>query len=453
MTQVSFKRTEAQRKACHLMSGPAKHILLVGGSRSGKTFEALHATSTRAIAAPASRHLVTRLRFNHCKASVVLDTLPKMMKLCYPDLDYEIDKTDWYMRLPNDSQVWFGGLDDKERTEKILGQEYATIFFNECSQIPLSSRDIALTRLAQNCTASIDGVAKQMRLKAYYDENPPSKAHWTYKMFVRKIDPTTGKALPEAERYAHMFMNPADNRENLPPDYIHELSLMSVRARMRFLEGKFAEETQGALWTDEMIEKHRHLEETPELVRIVVAIDPSGAGDDENAGNDEIGIVVVGLGIDGRAYVLEDCTVKAGPATWGNVAVQAFSRHEADIIVAEKNFGGAMVDHVVKTARVAARVDGIRCKLISASRGKTVRAEPISALTEQGKIKFCGVFPMLEMELGGFTTHGYIGENSPNRADAFVWAVSELFPGVTRKERKAAPIIKEWTPADAGMGY
>lgn len=410
-------------------------------------------TTIRAIAAPASRHLVTRLRFNHCKASVVLDTLPKMMNLCYPTLDYEVDKTDWYMRLPNDSQVWFGGLDDKERTEKILGQEYATIFFNECSQIPMSSRDIALTRLAQKCTASIAGVKKEMRLKAYYDENPPSKAHWTYKLFVKKIDPATGKPIPEPERYAHLFMNPRDNLENLPADYIHELSMMSVRARTRFLEGMFAEETQGALWTDDLIEKHRHLEETPELIRIVVAIDPSGAGDADNAGNDEIGIVVVGLGIDGRAYVLEDCTVKAGPATWGNIAVQAFSRHEADIMIAEKNYGGAMVEHVIKTARVAARIEGIRVKLITASRGKTVRAEPISALTEQGKVKFAGVFPLLEMELGGFTTHGYIGENSPNRADALIWAVSELFPGVTRKEQKRAPIIREWAPADRGMGY
>lgn len=435
------------------MGGPAKHILLVGGSRSGKTFEALHMTTNRAIIAPASRHLVTRLRFNHVKASIVLDTLPKMMKLCYPELDYEIDKTDWYMRLSNDSQVWFGGLDDKERTEKILGQEYATVFFNECSQIPLTSRDIAMTRLAQRCMVNVRGLEREMRLKAYYDENPPGKNHWTYKLFVRKIDPTTGKPIPDPERYAHLFMNPRDNIENLPADYIKELSTMSARARARFLEGQFAEETQGALWTDTLIEKRRHLEETPDLTRVIVVVDPSGADDIDNAPNDEIGIVVVGLGIDGRAYMLEDCTLKAGPATWGNAAVQAWSRHEADIIVAEKNFGGAMVEHVIRTAARAAKLDGIRVKLITASRGKSVRAEPISALTEQDKVRFAGVFPLLEMELGGFTTHGYIGENSPNRADAFIWAVSELFPGVTRKEAKAPPVIREWKPADAGMGY
>ena len=448
-----FKRTSAQVAACRLMSGPAKHILLVGGSRSGKTMEALHMTTIRAIAAPASRHLVTRLRFNHCKASVVLDTLPKMMALCYPDLDYDIDKTDWYMRLSNDSQVWFGGLDDKERTEKILGQEYATVFFNECSQIPLSSRDLALTRLAQKCTAVIGGERREMRLKAYYDCNPPSKAHWTYKIFVRLIDPTSGRPLAEPERYAHMFMNPHDNLENLPADYIRELSLMSPRTRARFLEGKFAELTAGALWSDELIEQHRYLQETPELIRVLVSVDPSGSGDDDNISNDEIGIVVIGLGIDGRAYVLEDCTCKAGPATWGNVVVQAWARHDADIVVAEKNYGGAMVEHVIRTARLAANVEGVRVKLVNASRGKTVRAEPIAALTEQGKIRFAGVFTELESELGGFTTHGYVGEDSPNRADAFVWGCTELFPGLTRRERQVAPIIKEWAPSDAAMGY
>jgi len=436
------------------MGGPAMNVLLVGGSRSGKTFEACRAVTVRAMAAPTSRHLITRLRFNHVKASVVLDTLPKMMKLCYPEVDYEIDKSDWYMRLQNDSQVWFGGLDESDRTEKILGQEYATILMNESSQIPWASRNMAMTRLAQKVDYVLkDGTTRPMRLKAFYDENPPNKQHWTYKLFVKHVMPDTGRSLTDPENYAHLFMNPADNVENLPPEYLKQLAALPARERARFLEGKFADMTEGALWSDELIEKQRWLEETPDLIRVVVAVDPSGAGDIDNASNDEIGIVVAGLGTDGRAYVLEDCSVKAGPATWGNVVVQAFMRHEADIIVAEKNYGGAMVDHVVKTARIAALIEGVRTKLVSASRGKVVRAEPAAALTEQGKIRFCGVFPVLESELGGFTTNGYIGENSPNRADAFVWAMAELFPGLTRQKEKAPRVIRDWKPADTGMGY
>ena len=450
---MSFKLTVIQQKALALISTAVKHVLLVGGSRSGKTFVSVRTVVLRALAAPNSRHAILRFRFNHVKASVILDTFPKVMALCFPGIAYDIDKTDWYATLPNGSQIWFGGLDDKERTEKILGQEYATLFLNECSQISYQARNMVLTRLAQRCTYVKDGTERQLRLLALYDENPPSKAHWTYKLFVRGIEPDGGKPVRDHSMYGHLFMNPSDNLENLPADYLRELNNMPARMRARFLEGRFAEITAGALWSEEIIDQRRHLNPTPELIRLVVAVDPSGAGDEDNAGNDEIGIVAAGLGIDGRAYILDDSTVKAGPATWGRVAVQTYDRHEADIIIGEKNYGGEMVRHVIKTATTEQRLEGVRCKLISASRGKTVRAEPISALTEQDKIRFAGYFPELEAELVGFTTHGYIGENSPNRADAMIWAVSELFPGITRQEQRKPVVAKEFAPADAGMGY
>jgi phage terminase large subunit-like protein len=166
------------------------------------------------------------------------------------------------------------------------------------------------------------------------------------------------------------------------------------------------------------------------LVRIVVAVDPSGAGDTNNENNDEIGIGVAALGSDGIGYVLEDLTLKAGPKKWGGVAASAYQRHKADRVIGEANFGGAMVEFTVRAAD-----PNISYKAVNASRGKVVRAEPISALTELGKIKFIGRFDTLEDELCGFTQTGYIGEKSPNRADWFVWAMTELFPGMaTRTE-------------------
>lgn len=449
---MSYKPTKIQEQAQSLIA-QAIHTLLVGGSRSGKTFIAMRTVVYRAIAAPNSRHLVTRFRFNHVKASIILDTLPKMMAVCFPDVSYEIDKTDWYMKLPNGSQVWFGGLDDKERTEKILGQEYATIFFNECSQIPLSSRNTAMTRLAQKCNAVIDGAERPLTLRVLYDENPPSKAHWTYKMFVRKQDPETGKPIADPHLYACLFMNPADNIDNLPPEYLRTLAALPARARLRFLDGKFADTTVGALWTPEIIDANRILVETPDLIRIVVAVDPSGSDDTDNIANDEIGIVAAGLGMDGRGYVLEDVTIKAGPAVWGNMAVTTYDRHEADLVVGEKNYGGAMVKFVIQTAAKHNSHPGIKYKEVTATRGKAVRAEPIGALTEQGKIRFAGYFPELEDELCGFTTAGYTGENSPNRADAFVWAMTELFPGMMRKQEKPKQIVRDWQPADPTMAY
>ena len=183
-----------------------------------------------------------------------------------------------------------------------------------------------------------------------------------------------------------------------------------------------------------MIDKWRHTGPLPDFVRVVVAVDPSGSGDADNADNDAIGIVVAAVGTDGNAYVLEDCTVKAGPATWGRVAVSAFERYQADVIVGEANYGGAMVEATIQTAR-----DGRRLpyKPVTATRGKVVRAEPISALYEQGKVRHVGDFHELEDELTGFSTVGYMGERSPNRADALIWALTELFPGVVALRNKA----------------
>jgi phage terminase large subunit-like protein len=108
------------------------------------------------------------------------------------------------------------------------------------------------------------------------------------------------------------------------------------------------------------------------------------------------------------------------------------------LVVAEKNFGGAMVKFVIQTARPRTPY-----RDVNASRGKTVRAEPISALTEQGRIRFAGQFSELEDELCSFTTNGYVGENSPNRADAFVWLMAELFPGIVKEKKKKEDRVQQ----------
>lgn len=429
----AFRLTAKQTEAQSVFSSGAKHILLVGGSRSGKTFLIVRNLVMRALKAPNSRHAMFRYRFNSLKSSVVLDTFPKVMRAAFPGVEYKLDKSDWYATFPNGSQIWFGGLDDKERTEKILGMEFATIALNECSQIPYASRNMALTRLAQTVEQVIEGDTAPLPTRMYYDENPPSKAHWTYRLFVQKLDPETKEPLPNPDDYAHFFMNPEDNRENIAEDYLDTLRGMSARMRLRFLEGRFGDAVAGALFTDEVIEKYRCEGDLPDMVRVVVGVDPSGSGDADNADNDAIGIVVGGLGTDGNAYLLEDCTVKAGPKTWGAIATSAFDRHDADIVVGETNYGGAMVGHVIATARPRTPF-----KCVTATRGKVVRAEPFSSLYEQGKVRHAGRFAELEEELTAFTTHGFVGGDSPNRADAWVWVLAELFPGIVnpRKQRE-----------------
>ena len=447
---MTFRFTDKQDAAQHILAGDAKHNMLFGGSRSGKTFLLVRNVVMRGLKAPNSRHAIFRYRFNAVKASVINDTFPKVMRLAFPGVPAAMDKTDWFATLPNGSQVWFGGLDDKERAEKVLGMEFVTIYLNECSQIPYESRNLAITRLAQSVEQVIEGrPSEPLRPRVYYDENPPSKAHWTYKLFIQKVDPETREALPNPSDYAAFKINPEDNADNIAADYLDTLNSMSARLRKRFRDGDFGDATPGALFTEESIERWRVIDGAmPDMVRVVVAVDPSGAGDEDNADNDEIGIVVAGLGADGNAYVLEDCTVKAGPATWGRVATSAFDRHRADLVVAEVNYGGAMVGQTIQTARPRTSF-----KQVTASRGKAVRAEPFSALYENGKVRHVGRFPELEAELTGFNTHGYVGEGSPNRADAVIWALAELFPAlVAARFEKKKPEIRRHHGTGSWMG-
>ena len=420
--------TDRQLEADALLDSDATHCMLAGGSRSGKTFLILRKIATRALKVP-SRHAVLRFRFNHLRASIVYDTLPKMMQLCFPGAvkDCKLDKSDWFYKLPNGSEIWFGGLDDKERTEKILGQEYASIFLNECSQIPLSSRDIAVTRLAQNTS---------LPLKMFYDCNPPSRRHWTHLFFVDKIDPARHQPLAKPDNYVWLQINPHHNRANLRQEYLDELEGLDERKRQRFLLGVFSDDDDTALWTPEMLDNGRLIDkEPPEMQRVMVAVDPSGCSGPEDLRSDEIGILVVGLGTDGRGYVLEDLSGRFGPDRWKTIVASAFNRWKADAVVAETNFGGAMVKEVIRTA---SSDDGlpIPFREVHASRGKIVRAEPIAALFQQGKVSLVGRFEELEYQLCAMTTAGWRGDRSPDRADAMIWGLTSIFPAMASAPRR-----------------
>lgn len=438
--------TAKQLEARSILSGPATHCCLFGGSRSGKTYLIIRQLVLRALKSDNSRHAVFRFRFNAVKASIVMDTFPKVMATAFKGVSYTINKTDFYAEFSNGSQIWFGGLDDKDRTEKILGMEFATVYYNESSQIPYSSILMAITRLAQR-VEQVGG--KALKPRAFYDMNPPSKAHWSYKLFILKQDPETKKPVAHPEDYASFQINPIDNAANISETYLKQLEALPARERARFLLGLFADATPNALFSFENIEEHRVIDgNLPQFLRIVVGVDPSGADDEDNTGNDDIGIIVGALGIDGRAYLLEDCTVCVGPATWGKIATDAFDRHQADCIVGEQNYGGAMVKYVIQTARPRTPY-----KIVTATRGKHVRAEPVSSLYEQGKIRHVGYFPELEDELCAFNTTGYLGSGSPNRADAWIWVISELFSGIVNPRKEKRAIVQPYSPTVSGMGY
>lgn len=214
----------------------------------------------------------------------------------------------------------------------------------------------------------------------------------------------------------------SDNAANLSASFIKAIRerYEGTRLGRQELEAEILDDVPGALWLRDALEVEGfRLKQAPELQRVVVAVDPSGSNGKDDG--DEIGIVVAGKGVDGRAYVLADRTIAASPEGWGRRAVEAYGEFKADRIVGEKNFGGDMVRFVVATAdRNASYKD------VSASRGKAVRAEPIAALYEQGRVSHVGSFPALEDQMVAFTASGYVGDGSPDRVDALVWALTEL---------------------------
>lgn len=220
--------------AADVLSSNAKHVFLYGGSRSGKTFYLVRAVVIRASKTK-SRHVILRLNFNHVKTSIWLDTLQKVFKICFPDLPIIWNKTDYFVTLPNGSEIWIAGLDDEKRIEKILGKEYSTIYFNECSQINYTQIQIALTRLAEK---------SDLKKKVYYDANPPTKRHWTYWLFVKKMHPETGEYF-NSEDYASLKMNPEDNLDNIDEEYLTLLSSLDEKQRKRFLFGEFNDDNDG----------------------------------------------------------------------------------------------------------------------------------------------------------------------------------------------------------------
>jgi len=208
----------------------AKHILLYGGSRSGKTTVLVMAILFRALRYAGSRHLICRYRAKDARSSVLRETL-------FPWLDNTVGKSGYrylahesMITLFNSSEIWIGGLGDREQADKILGHEYNTIYFNEISQLSYVAVTTAYSRLAMR--------VQGCRNLFLYDCNPGSPLHWAYKIFVLKRTFLTGEPLEKSELYKTMLLNPEDNRDNLPDDYIADiLDVLPEKQKARFRDG------------------------------------------------------------------------------------------------------------------------------------------------------------------------------------------------------------------------
>jgi PBSX family phage terminase large subunit len=229
-TIAIFKPTTVQKKALALLKSGAKHILLFGGSRSGKTTVLAMAILYRALAYAGSRHLICRYRAKDARSSVLRETL-------LPWLDNTVGKSGYtylahesMITLFNGSEIWIGGLGDREQADKILGHEYNTIYFNEISQLSYAAVTTAYSRLAMRVPG-----CKNLFV---YDCNPGSPLHWAYRIFVLKKAFLSGEPLEKPELYQAMALNPEDNTENLPEDYISDiLDVLPEKQKARFRDG------------------------------------------------------------------------------------------------------------------------------------------------------------------------------------------------------------------------
>jgi hypothetical protein len=404
---MSFRKTTIQERAIKIFTSGASRFLLYGGSRSGKSFIVIYAMIIIACKFPGSRHLIARFRFNHVKNSIWLDTLKKVLKFCFPLLKVHWNNQDYFITLPNGSEIWIGGLDDKDRSEKILGMEFLTVFVNEASQISYEAYTTLLTRLAQK----IDGAKNLL----FVDCNPPSKKHWLHKIFVEHIEPETNVAISNEGQYAALKMNPYDNQQNISADYLELLNALPERKKKRFLRGEFGDAAEGALWSDDLLNSLR-VTDLPVFKRIVVAIDPAVTSKDTS---DETGIVVSGIDYADHFYVLEDLSDIHAVHEWPKVAISAYNRWKADRIVAEVNNGGDLVELSIRN------IDkNVSYKSVHATRDKLTRAEPVAALYENGKAHHVGMHVDLELEMTSWESKK--GDKSPNRIDALVWGATDL---------------------------
>lgn len=405
-----FKKTDSQGDQLQLANSH-RHTLAYGGARSAKSTGFVRNIFLRAMKR-VSKHLMVRFRFNHAHLHLGQETVPFVLKTCFPGADITLHSTPGvHWRVPviggGESTVWLGGTDNKERMDKLLGSEYSTILLNECSELPFDAVPQLDGRLAEK---------SGLKLRMYYDCNPTGKKHWSYQLFMKALFPDGEPCLWDT---ANIQMNPAGNYENLPVEYLAALNMLPKRQRQRFLEGLYLADVEGALWSDQMVNMARaSYNSDVGLRKTVIAVDPSVSN---NKGSDECGIVVVSEDVDRRGVVRADLSKKMSTRTWAQRVVNAYTTYEANEVVAEVNNGGDLVEQVIHN------IDpNIKVVKVHAAVGKRARAEPVSMLYEprQERVSHVEAFPELESELTE-TVFEDIKE-SPNRLDALVWGLSHL---------------------------
>lgn len=371
------------------------------------------------MVAPKSRHVIFRKFSADCRKTIFDLAFPETMEATFPGIMSDrrtiINNTEMTVELENGAIFFFAGFDSNNVT-RIMGDKFSTIWLNECNQFTYSDLTKMKTRL-RDIKYRHDG--SQLPLRMFFDLNPGSQDCWTYKTFIEKLNPAKNVPLSDPADWAAHQMNLRPEDTHLGADYLSDLMDGSDEEIAQFVHGYWRKEREHSLFRPSVVNQHRVQSAPSDLRRIVVAIDPAASS---HEGSDENGIIVAAQGADDHFYVLGDYSLRGSPDEWAAAAVEAFQDHDADIVIAEKNNGGEMVG---ETLRHAAR--NLPIKLVHASRGKVLRAEPISTLYADGRVHHVGEFKELERQMFAFhSSFDRRKDGSPDRLDAMVWAITEL---------------------------
>lgn len=384
-----------------------RYLIVTGGRGSGKSYAVSLALSL-SMREPGMSCLFTRWTMASAKDSIIPEFREKI-GLLGAEQEYSVTASD--ITHVSGSRIMFRGIKTSagNQTAKLKSLQGLNVWvLDEAEEMPdegtfdvidLSIRDKRRRNLVILCL------------------NPAHKLHWIYRRFFNGRVPDGFCGTMGDVTYIHTDYR--NNILNLPESYQERIRQAKAGNPSRFAHiwrGAWVDEVQGALWSWDMI-NHVERVDVPDLIRVVVAVDPNTTSG-PNA--DEAGVIVAGEGADHHFYLLADASARIGPAEWARVACQQYEIHQADRIVAEKNQGGEMVTLTIQGYR-----RDVPVFLVNASRGKITRAEPIASLYSQGKVHHVGRFHELESEMMSYT--GVSGSASPNRLDAMVWALSDLF--------------------------
>ena len=382
-----------------LFTNPPLHrySVVTGGRGSAKSF---HVSVLLVNITYEVGHVIlyTRWTLTSAHISIIPEFVEKIELLGLQD-DFEIKQTE-ITNLKTGSKIIFRGIKTSQGT--------ATANLKSIQGVTTWVIDEAEELIDEDIFDRIDLSIRSLKHpnRVIMVMNPAFKTHFIYQRFIEKNDCT------------HIHTSYLDNIKNLSDSFIERAETMKKANLHRYNHlflGHWLDDAEGLLWKMTMINRLR-ITTPPPLTRTVVAIDPATTS---TKSSDETGITVQAVDAQGNGYLLEDLSGTYTPEQWASVAVQALKRHNADCYVAEKNQGGDMVSSILRQFDKTNRI-----KLVTATKGKYVRAEPIYSLYEQGKIFHVGHHPTLERQMVTFNPD--IGGQSPDRVDALVWGFTEL---------------------------